>query len=99
MIHTRETFIKELENLREIKSRKNLTGYGAEKLNNYEELENLILFGVGVELPTEEEMLSNLEFKVKNWLQENTKDEITGFKVGFKTCYRWLKNKVKVNGN
>ena len=64
-----------------------------------DKVENLILFGVGVELPTKEEMLSNLDFKVENWLLENTKDEITGFKVGFKSCYRWIKRKLKENGN
>ena len=58
------------------------------------EREQLELFGVGIELPTREEMLSRSEDEVNKGLIGNTTNERATYKLGFYSCYCWLKNHV-----
>ena len=62
-------------------------------------LENLILFGVGIELPTKEEELSEVERLINKYLHSYTKDIRNGFSLGFTNGVNWLKSKMKDNGN
>ena len=62
-------------------------------------LEQSLLFGVGIELPTKKETDTFLIDYTNKMMKEYNEDEKIIFRGGFRNCYRWLKTKTKENGN
>jgi len=95
MEYTKETFKVELDQDRVRKEKGLLSEWSIGYLKALENYENLILFGVGIELPTSKERISALENSIKYWYDEKNNRDIKEFSKGFDNCYRWIKDYVR----
>ena len=99
-IETVEDFKNELIRLTEMGKGGLLCYRNQERLKTLKELENLILFGVGITLPTDKKMeflkLGMIEgLKAKGYDKTNIND----FTLGFENCLHFYKLLLKENGN